>query len=175
MPGQREHQRRRRKSSKPSIWAELRAKGAAAGLQGHRQWELLARIESLGCGKYPHKGLCITRKELARQLGLDTDVQWDGRNTGRREHRLEELQLLTIVLGGGRLRGCSKQRWRGRANRLYPGPAVHPAVLVRQLIEADDQREAAITEQLDGSPPPTRGERLASHLSRGRAPGPDPP
>ena len=27
MPGQREHQRRRRKSSKPSIWAELSAKG----------------------------------------------------------------------------------------------------------------------------------------------------
>src|SRR5207237_6114 len=80
----------------------------------------------------------------------------------RREHRPEELQLPPTVPGGGRLRGCSKQRRPGRPNRLYPGPAVHPAVLVRQLIEADDQREAAITEQLDGSPPPTRGERLAS-------------
>lgn len=172
-----------RRSRQTGWWAGLADAALKAGLYGLRQLELVRYLERIGCGKYRQKGIFITRKRLARELGLDQvhdgarqDYHWDGRNTGRREHRLEALGLLTIVIGGGRRRGCGRQRWRGRANRLYPGPKLCPAVLVRKQIEADDQAEAEDQQpQLDTSPA-TPGQQLAEQYHRrGRPQGPDPP
>lgn len=164
-PGSNQQDRRKR-STRTSWWSQLREAALKAQLRGHRQWQLLSYLEKLGCGKYPNRGIFITRRELARLLELTGDLRWHGRNTGRREQRFQVLGLITIVIGGGRLKGCGKAQWRGRANRIYPGPKVAPKDLVRKRIEQDDQREAG-QEQLDG-PPATPGQVLAQYyLDRG--------
>lgn len=164
-----------------SWWSDLTTAAAKAGLRGHRQWGLMKAIEAEGAGKYRRRGLFITRKALARLLELDgregrpDDVKWGGRNTGRRQHRCQELGLLTLVIGGGRLKGCGSGRWRGRATRIYPGPQVAPAGLVRKQIEADDLAEDATERQID-APPVSPGQELAEeYRRRGRPPGRDPP
>jgi hypothetical protein len=79
------------------------------------------------------------RRKVAKALG-----GVDARNTQRRLHRLEELGILRIVRGGGRIRGCRKddrRGLRGRANRHYPGPAIVDPLITDRWIAEDGHRE----------------------------------
>jgi len=140
-----------------------------ASLHGNRQWEL---VDWFPTQPYQRK-VFIGRRVLAKKLGGR-----DERNTQRRLHRLEQLGILRIVRGGGRVRGCRKddrRGLRGRANRYYPGARIVDPLLVAKWIEADDKREldqaqSVVPPRDDAPPAPAQSFReLADRFSQPRA------
>jgi hypothetical protein len=117
-----------------------------------------------------------------------------GRNTRHRLNRFVALGLVRLaapsrirpdglIVGGGRLRGHAAPHFVGRAVRIYPGPQLHPKVLVDRWIKADDLVEAGVHVQaidaIRAGRELSAGEVLqldeAHRLLTRRAGGADPP
>lgn len=183
-------QQKQRKPQRPSWWTELERQAEAAGLRGHRQWALVRFVARLGNGKFRGRNLLKGRRNLALELGLDVGLRsvddptpkgqgkhdLSGRNTRRRLQRAAQLGLLRLEgpvfvqagqlarARGGRLAGCSKARYIGRAIRIYPGPLVYAKALIDRQVDLDDLADAGVIQWTQVSTPAeqlTPGELLA--------------
>jgi hypothetical protein len=163
-------QKQRTRTPRPSWWTTLESAAQDVRVRGDRQWALVRRLARLGHGKNRGRSVMRGRRKLAIELGLDIRTRPadaplppgqgnhdpDGRNTRRRLERLEQLQLIMVVMPacvragqvvrarGGRKPGCSSEVLIGRSIRIYPGPAVYPKVLMRKQIELDDLGDAGL-------------------------------
>lgn len=146
-------------------------------------------VARLGNSKFRARNLLKGRRNLALELGLDVGLRpaddptpagrgnhdLSGRNTRRRLQRGAELGLLRLEgpvflragqlhrARGGRLAGCSKARYIGRALRIYPGPRLYPKVLIDKQVQLDDLADAGVIEWTAVSTPAeqmTPGELL---------------
>lgn len=143
MAVQRQRSKTTRKKRKATGWSPLRDAAYRCGLRGAQQWKLLHHFEHLGY-RY-RRSVWKGRRRMAKELG-----GVDPRNTRRRIARFEQLGLVRVVRGGGRMRGSRKDKGKGLiglANRHYPGPKLLPEAITDRWIADDDARELERTER----------------------------
>jgi hypothetical protein len=137
MAGVKRRRRPRQKKKRHNIFGSMRKVCQNVGLLGNQQWAMALLIEQEG---YRVSRCVYMGAEAARKaLGVK-----DRANTKRRFHTMEDRYgLFTIVQGGGRRRGCSKDDIVGLTNRVYPGPMLMAEQVVARWIAEDNENELA--------------------------------